>query len=256
MRSWRENRVWRRRRGGRGSGWPAALCIALILGCGIGQSRADDTQNAVQSAVDSDQIQRRAPLPDEMRKSVQEAERQPDIQRNPPETKPVEVPDRPVARVDLGWLPYLIIGAIVLGLLFLIARHVTFRAGLRAADRDRPRAKGTTSYGLALDGDAARDHTFDEVDALAAQGAFSEAIHRLLLLVQERLRSRIEHGLQASLTSREILRRAKLPSEASTAFAGLVAAVEITLFGRQVANRATYQLCREHSQRVLSAAAG
>ena len=65
----------------------------------------------------------------------------------------------------------------------------------------------------------------------------------------------IEHGFQSSLTSREILRRAQLPGEAKTAFGGLVAAVEITLFGQQVANLATYQLCRENSRRVLTAAA-
>ena len=58
---------------------------------------------------------------------------------------------------------------------------------------------------------------------------FGEAIHRLLLLVQERLRSKLEHGFQTSLTSREILRRARLTGDAKTAFASLVAAVEITL---------------------------
>ena len=113
---------------------------------------------------------------------------------------------------------------------------------------------GTATYALAIDA-AERDYTFDEVDQLAAQGAFGEAIHRLLLLVQERLRSRIEHGFQSSLTSREILRRARLAGEAKTAFASLVAAVEITLFGQQAANLATYQLCRDSSRRVLEAAA-
>src|SRR5581483_2743052 len=140
------------------------------------------------------------------------------------------------------------------GLLILAARYIGFRYGLNAADRDRPAAQpGTSTYALATD-EAERDHTFDEVDALAAQGAFGEAIHRLLLLVQERLRSRIENGFQTSLTSREILRRAKLPSDAKTAFGSLVAAVEITLFGQQAANLATYQLCRESSRRVLAAA--
>src|SRR4029079_7048078 len=102
-------------------------------------------------------------------------------------------------------------------------------------------------YALAL-AEADRDHTCDEVDALAAQGAFGEAIHRLLLLVQERLRSRIEHGFQSSLTSLEILRRAHLRAEATPACGGLVRAVETTLFGQQVANLATYQLCRENSR--------
>jgi hypothetical protein len=227
----------------------AALSFSLLLAPSAGP-RADDPRQAVESAVSDDQIQRDAPI----RKTIEEAET-PDIQRTPPvekaETPPPVIP--PFA-FNLAWLPYAILIVIAGGLLFLAARYIHFRTGLHAADKDRPaEAPGTSTYALAADA-AERDHTFDEVDALAAQGAFGEAIHRLLLLVQERLRSRIEQGFQSSLTSREILRRAKLPGEAKTAFGGLVAAVEITLFGQQAANLATYQLCRENSRRVLAAA--
>jgi hypothetical protein len=176
------------------------------------------------------------------------------IQRDWPAPKPAPVPEPlPKFSLNLAWLPYAILVLIGAGLLFLAVRYLSYRTGLKPADRDRPAAGGTSTYALAAD-EAERDHTFDEVDALAAQGAFAEAIHRLLLLVQERLRSRLEHGYQTSLTSREILRRAKLPGDAKTAFGGLVAAVEITLFGQQPANLATYQLCRENSRRVLAAA--
>jgi hypothetical protein len=99
------------------------------------------------------------------------------------------------------------------------------------------------------------DPTFDEVDALAASGAFAEAIHRLLLLVQARLRPRLESGMQPSLTSREILRRATLPAEAKTALSRLVGAVELTLFGLQAANAAIYADCREDCRQVLVAVA-
>jgi hypothetical protein len=227
----------------------AALSLGLLLLPGAA-GLADDSRQAVESAVSGDQIQREAPI----RKSIAEAET-PDIQRSPPAGKPEPAPIRLPMHLALGWLPYAILGLIGIGLLYLVARYVQYRAGLNAADRDRPAedAAGTATYALDRDAEE-RDHTFDEVDALAAQGAFAEAIHRLLLLVQERLRSRLEHGFQSSLTSREILRRARLPGEAQTAFAGLVAAVEITLFGQHAANLATYELCRENSRRVLAAA--
>jgi hypothetical protein len=232
---------------------PAVLFLGLFLGLLLvpgGLSRADDAQQSVESGGGGDQSQS-----DAVRKAIAAAET-PDIQRDPPAAKPPpEPPERiPFVHFNLGWLAYPILALIAVGLLVLAARYVRYRSGLHVADRDPPaREPGTSTYALALD-EAERDHTFDEVDALAAQGAFAEAIHRLLLLVQERLRSRLEHGFQTSLTSREILRRAKLPGEAKTAFGSLVAAVEITLFGQQTANLAIYQLCRENSRRVLAVA--
>ncbi len=227
----------------------AALCLSLLLAPAV-RARADDPRQAVESAVSGDDIQRDQPL----RKTIEQAET-PDIQRDRPVEKPLPTPPAPHVPLNLAWLPYAILILIAGGLLFLAGRYIHYRSGLNAADRDRPAedAAATSTYALAAD-EAERDHTFDEVDALAAKGAFAEAIHRLLLLVQERLRSRLEHGFQTSLTSREILRRAKLTGEAKPAFASLVAAVEITLFGQQAANLATYQLCRENTRRVLAAA--
>jgi hypothetical protein len=234
---------------------------------------AEDTQDAVESAVDSDQIQRDRPLPerdaksggaqsgdaqsreDRARKSIDEIEKQPDIQHNPPEPRPPEPPPSRTLDMDLSWLPYAILGVIGIALAYVLLRYVGQRfAGRQSAAAKAAPVAAAASHVVAAP-EAERDHTFDEVDALAASGAFTEAVHRLLLLVQERLRGRIEHGIQASLTSREILRRAKLPQEAATAFATLVAAVEVSLFGMRAANAATYALCREHSRHVLAAAA-
>ena len=160
--------------------------------------------------------------------------------------------------MDLSWLPYVILGVIGIGLAYVLLRYVMNRMGGRnpaSAKVVEPKATTSVVASSALPGEPERDRTFDEIDALAESGAFTEAVHRLLLLVQERLRGRIEHGLQASLTSREILRRAKLPGEAATAFATLVAAVEVCLFGLRSANAATYAICRENCRRVLAAAA-
>jgi hypothetical protein len=240
--------------------WSAfALCLAVALGllasAAAQRAHADQAQQAVQSSVNGDRIQRDAPLPERTRQSIDEAESEPDIQRNPPVNQPLNLAF-PHFHLNLGWLPYVILGLIAVGLLVMIGRYLQGRAGLNPADKDaKPQAPGTTSYAIGGP-ETERDHTFDEVDALAAAGDFTEAVHRLLLLVQERLRGRIEHGIQVSLTSREILRRAKLPTDGATAFGTLVAAVEVSLFGMQAANAATYERCKENCRRVLAAATG
>lgn len=232
-----------------------ALVVTLLILAAPAPAPAEDAQQAVESAVAGDQIQRNRPLAERAREKIGEIEKQPDIQHEPPVPQPEE-PEEPRSHLswDLSWLPYIILAVIAVALLFVLARF----AGQRFAGRNNAAAKAAppvaTSSVLAA-AEPARDHTFDEVDALAEAGAFTEAVHRLLLLVQERLRGRIEHGLQSSLTSREILRRARLSAEGNTAFATLVAAVEVSLFGMREANAATYALCRENSRRVLAAAA-
>ena len=238
------------------AGWRLICFGALVAGMLTVAlpALAEDPEQAVESAVDSDQIQRDRPLPERARASIGEIEKQPDIQHNPPAPRPADpMPDGSLD-MDLSWLPYAILGVIVIALAYLLLRYVGQRfAGRQGADAKAAPVAAATSRALAAP-EPERDHTFDEVDALAQSGAFTEAVHRLLLLVQERLRGRIEHGIQVSLTSREILRRAKLPQEAGTAFATLVAAVEVSLFGMRDANSATYALCREQSRRVLAAA--
>jgi hypothetical protein len=231
--------------------------LAAILLTVASPARAEDAQEAVRSAVDSDQIQRDRPLAERARESVGEIQKQPDIQHNPPAQQPAEAepPASPGISMDLSWLPYLIIGLIGIALVYILANYLQHRFAGRKGAAAKAAPLVAKSVALPTAAEPERDRTFDEVDALAESGAFTEAVHRLLLLVQERLRGRIEHGIQTSLTSREILRRAKLSQEGATAFATLVAAVEISLFGMRAANAATYALCRENSRRVLAAAA-
>jgi hypothetical protein len=250
--------------------WFGAIAAGLLIAAA--PAGAADAQQAVESAVGSDQIQRDVPnepesaerraareaeeqARDRARNSVGEVGKDPDIQHDQPAPPPDEVTTpRSMGPIDLSWLPYLILGVIGIALAYVLLRYVGNRYATRkgAAAKAKPLTAASGPERAAAEPE--RDRTFDEVDALAQSGAFTEAVHRLLLLVQERLRSRIEHGLQASLTSREILRRARLPQEAATSFATLVAAVEVSLFGMRSANAATYALCREQSQRVLAAA--
>jgi hypothetical protein len=231
-----------------------ALAVALLTVAV--PVRAEDAQQAVQSAVDSDQIQHDRPLAERARESVGEVQKQPDIQHNPPTRQPEEAePPAPAGiSMNLSWLPYVILGVIGIALLYILANYLQHRFAARNAAAAKAVPPVAKSSVVVEPAEPARDRTFDEVDALAQSGAFTEAVHRLLLLVQERLRTRIEQGIQVSLTSREILRRARLSPEGSTAFATLVAAVEVSLFGMRAANAATYALCRENSRRVLAAA--
>jgi len=247
---------------------PGITAFALALMMAIAPAAADSSKDAIKSSVEGDSIQNQRPdesagspsrtqdqSRDQTQKSIQDSENQQDIQHD----RPTETPDPQMqvslSPLNLSWLPYVIVGVIGIGLLLVLIRYLHFRGGPRpAAAKSATPVKVTAVAGAAPPPEPERDRTFDEVDALAASGAFTEAIHRLLLLVQGRLRHRIEHGFQVSLTSRELLRRAKLPAEAATAFATLVAAVEISLFGMQSANAATYALCREQSARVLAAA--
>jgi hypothetical protein len=227
----------------------------------------EDSQHAIESAVGGDGIQRDRPAgesdagskaqspgdAERTRKSL--SDQDPDIQHDPPQPRPDETESRSTGSMNLSWLPYAILAVIGIGLAFVLLRYVSHRfAGRNGAAAKTTVAPAATTRVVTAP-EPERDRTFDEVDALAASGAFTEAVHHLLLLVQERLRSRIEHGIQVSLTSREILRRAKLPQEAATAFATLVAAVEVSLFGMRAANAATYALCRENGRRVLASAA-
>jgi hypothetical protein len=90
----------------------------------------------------------------------------------------------------------------------------------------------------------------DDADALAAEGRLAEAVHRLLLDALELLRRRRELDLAASLTAREILRRARLPPAEGEALALLVGQVERFWFGRRVPSLDDYRRCREGVARL------
>jgi hypothetical protein len=83
-----------------------------------------------------------------------------------------------------------------------------------------------------------------EADALAGQGRFVEAMHLLLLHSLAELRRRLRLEFSDSLTSREILRRAQLPDEATVALRGIVTRVESSYFGDHPAARPDYESCR------------
>jgi hypothetical protein len=82
-------------------------------------------------------------------------------------------------------------------------------------------------------------------DELARQGRFVDAMHALLLQGLADIRRRLGIEFADSLTSREILRGARLPPQGRTSLREIVAAVEWTYFGGRSAALADYTACRK-----------
>jgi len=81
-------------------------------------------------------------------------------------------------------------------------------------------------------------------DELAAQGRFVEAMHVLLLQGLAAIRAGLDEEFADSLTSREILRRARLSDPGRASLRDIVNRVEWTYFGQYPAALADYEDCR------------
>jgi hypothetical protein len=95
-------------------------------------------------------------------------------------------------------------------------------------------------------------------DDLARQGRFADAMHTLLLQSLADVRRRLDEQFADSLTSREILRSTRLPSQGREPLREIIARVERTYFGEYAAGPQDYMACRERFTelaRVLHAAA-
>ena len=82
-------------------------------------------------------------------------------------------------------------------------------------------------------------------DELGRQGRFVEAMHMLLLLSLSEIRRHLGEQFADSLTSREILRGARLPSQGRALLREIVGRVEWTYFGGYPATLEDYTACRQ-----------
>lgn len=89
-------------------------------------------------------------------------------------------------------------------------------------------------------------------DELAKQGAYTEAMHVLLLRAVAELRMRLNEHYADSMTSREILRRARISDSGRQAFQDIIARVEWTYFGAYPAELSDYNACRENFTKLIS----
>lgn len=93
---------------------------------------------------------------------------------------------------------------------------------------------------------AAAPPSWPEIEALAAEGAFGEAVHLVFLHLLERLRAEGRLVLRSAATGREAVHKAELPGSSREDLADLVATVERFHF----AGRELVQEDWERSRRI------
>ncbi len=155
--------------------------------------------------------------------------------------KPVETPDPPPA-----WLEPLFRGigrfvewvgggwrVLLWGLGFTVAMVllVTFFPALRDWRRERFGRSSAATEPDWVPGETAARALLEDADALAAAERFDEAVHLLLFRSIDDIAGWRGDLVRPALTSRDIARADALPPAARGVFAGIVAAVERSLFG-------------------------
>src|SRR5262249_22749822 len=88
-------------------------------------------------------------------------------------------------------------------------------------------------------------------DDLARDGHYVEAMHSLLLSALAEVRRRLGEHFADSLTSREILRNAKLPNDGRASLRDLITRVELSYFGTYPAAQQDYLACRQSFELLL-----
>ena len=88
-----------------------------------------------------------------------------------------------------------------------------------------------------------------DADALAEAGKYAEAVHLLLLRSIEDLEQFRPRTVQRASTAREIEQLGVMPATVRTAFAGIMAVVERSLFGGAPVTREDYVRCRAEYER-------
>ena len=97
---------------------------------------------------------------------------------------------------------------------------------------------------LAAAGASAEAAAQFNADELARLGRFVDAMHVLLLQALADMHRRLDVALADSLTSREILRRAKVSPLAKSSLQDIISAVERAYFGDHPADESDYLSCR------------
>lgn len=164
--------------------------------------------------------------------------------RRSPRTPPREGPGMPLIPVGVLWP---VVAGIGIAVLALVAwRIIEARRG-----RERPARPGTPGGDAAPARRSLRIGPLTDVEDLARQGRFGEAIHLLLLHLFAALQRRPATAPAPAHTGREVLARTRLASQAHEALGVLVAAAEKIHFGGRPASREDYEACLAHYRRFL-----
>jgi hypothetical protein len=240
----------------------AALLLGLSLSgpCFSGPS-AEDVQRAVNQVFEGRRYQRRWPRAedawaegareggagDRTVRPLREAEGRTPVTRSRrrgdrPFDPPSRVPRDPSAPdgsdVARGAMIVLIVGALLLAAVWVARR-------LRPPAVDVRASAAPATPAIAL---PPAPPTLDEVERLAAEGRYAEAVHLLLLRAVAALGSRVP--LPPSLTSREVVKASGLEGAPGDALERLVRVVERSRFGGRPVDRLDFEGAREHAERL------
>lgn len=144
--------------------------------------------------------------------------------------------------------------AVAVVLLALIVRDKLLNKS--AAKRQRRSAKSDAEEPEDVDirMDAATAQS--EIERLAAQGRFAEAMHIILLQCLGELRAHLRISIADSLTSREILQRVQMEQRAREALSDIVRRVEVSHFGLRQPTENDFLACRNSFALVTEAGLG
>jgi len=132
------------------------------------------------------------------------------------------------------------LGAIIALILYAIAK-VIYETRFQRAPKDIVEQTPPPLY--TPDQEQARI-LLEDVDAMAAEGRFEEAVHELLFRSIQDIDIRRPNTIRRSLTSREIAALKILTPETREAFAKIGGVVETSYFGGKSIGQAEFDICR------------
>ena len=174
--------------------------------------------------------------------------RQSDLQLQLPGGEPESAPS---SSIDIPeWVLWVVITGGVLFVLYYL-RDIIPTPGWRgsAAEGD-----GEAEEGAPLATQSPSDILL-AADELAREGRYLEAMHVLLLKGLADIRQRLGEEFADSLTSREIMRRARLSAAGASALRDIVLGVERSYFGEHPVGPRDYEVCRRRFDELGAALA-
>jgi hypothetical protein len=150
------------------------------------------------------------------------------------------------------WLLWVALAAVAALILFVLRDDLANLFRRREAGWERPApTTGEAAAGSDADADA-----LAAADRMSRDGNFVGAMHALLLHSLAEIRRQLGVQFADSLTSREILRAARISATGRTSLREIVTAVEWSYFGAYPAAAADYAACRRHFETLQHALRG
>lgn len=136
---------------------------------------------------------------------------------------------------------YIFIGCLVAVILYYLLREIV---GIKFTRHKREEKTEDEAVPLYTPSDNEARILLDDIDALAAQGKFAEAVHTLLFRSIQDIDMSRPGTIRRSLTSREIAALDILTPKSQTAFSTIAKVVENNFFGGRDLGRIEFDKCR------------